>query len=604
MDNNDFLKSLSKSLIEATKTILEGKSHTVPKTEKEKNLAALAHPKDKITHADVLKGRGVVKEAEMDGVAAGSMEGEKHMCATKVFHKEWKEGTPVKTMHADPDENGLIEWYDVMFDHGIERVMTEDMKILQQESHMHAKRKMRKEDVDQIDELSTPTLRKYREKARDDAFDADAVDDERRLRKRSFGHNQAGKKIIKRGDTLRAEEVDHIDERWSENSKKTSKNLAAMALDTGNVATGGLLSKSKLAKKAMKWADSPDETTSKSRLKAYQARQARKANEEVQIDELSKKTLASYIGKAATSAANKASEFGRKSAERDEMDRMMNRHMKFSDKEDIHKKMGTTYRDVEEPREKVGKRVQGIKRATARLAKEEVQIDEAMNAADRFKHHHDHAKALLKSISDHLKAEHEAATKHTDYRGNKGPHWGHVGSMEHVANQLSNIHDMLARKGEYAESVEVEDEVTLTEAELQALEQIAETIEVEETEELDEARGRPKLPRDAQGNIIRGGAKAKASVAKADEEPAALGYQLRKAASINKPVHFMNGEKKNVTSHHINAFNDHMAARKTAAEKAAFQAKAHKSHDEFVKAVSAPVPKATKDTGEIVKYRH
>lgn len=567
MDNNDFLKSLSKSLIEATKTVLEGKSHTVPKTEKEKKLAALAHPKDKITHADVLKGRGVMKEAEMDGVAAGSMEGEKHMCATKVFHKEWKEGTPVKTMHADPDENGLIEWYDVMFDHGIERVMTEDMKILQQESHMHSKKKkivegsykdgdtrmgsvgpittdaeraerakkyrekmMKKEDVDQIDELSTATLRKYREKARDDAFDADAVDDERRLRKRSFGHNQAGKKIIKRGDTLRAEEV--------------------------------------------------------------------------QIDELSKKTLASYIGKAATSAANKASEFGRKSAERDEMDRMMNRHMKFSDKEDIHKKMGTTYRDVEEPREKVGKRVQGIKRATARLAKEEVQIDEAMNAADRFKHHHDHAKALLKSISDHLKAEHEAATKHTDYRGNKGPHWGHVGSMEHVANQLSNIHDMLARKGEYAESVEVEDEVTLTEAELQALEQIAETIEVEETEELDEARGRPKLPRDAQGNIIRGGAKAKASVAKADEEPAALGYQLRKAASINKPVHFMNGEKKNVTSHHINAFNDHMAARKTAAEKAAFQAKAHKSHDEFVKAVTSPVPKATKDTGEIVKYRH
>lgn len=82
------------------------------------------------------------------------------------------------------------------------------------------------------------------------------------------------------------EEVEQVDERWSENSKKTSKNLAAAALDVGNAATGGLLSKSKLAKKAMKWADSPDETTSKSRLKAYQARQARKANEEVeQIEE-------------------------------------------------------------------------------------------------------------------------------------------------------------------------------------------------------------------------------------------------------------------------------------------------------------------------------
>lgn len=40
----------------------EGKTHTVPKTAKEKDLAALAEPKDKITHADVMVGRGVKKE--------------------------------------------------------------------------------------------------------------------------------------------------------------------------------------------------------------------------------------------------------------------------------------------------------------------------------------------------------------------------------------------------------------------------------------------------------------------------------------------------------------------------------------------------------------
>ena len=38
-----------------------------------------------------------------------------------------------------------------MFDHGIERVMTEDMEILQAESHMHSKKKM-KEEVEEIDE--------------------------------------------------------------------------------------------------------------------------------------------------------------------------------------------------------------------------------------------------------------------------------------------------------------------------------------------------------------------------------------------------------------------------------------------------------------------
>ena len=82
-------------------------------------------------------------EAKMAGVAPGSMEGEKHMCATKVFHKEWNEGTPIKTMHADPDAEGLIEWYDVMFDHGIEKkVPTRDLEVLVAESHMnHSKKK-------------------------------------------------------------------------------------------------------------------------------------------------------------------------------------------------------------------------------------------------------------------------------------------------------------------------------------------------------------------------------------------------------------------------------------------------------------------------------
>lgn len=41
------------------------KEHTVPKTAKHKKLAALAHPKDKITHKDVLVGRGVINKEEL-----------------------------------------------------------------------------------------------------------------------------------------------------------------------------------------------------------------------------------------------------------------------------------------------------------------------------------------------------------------------------------------------------------------------------------------------------------------------------------------------------------------------------------------------------------
>jgi hypothetical protein len=44
----------------------ESKKHTSPKSHKEKKLAALAHPKDKITHKDVLVGRGVLKKEETE----------------------------------------------------------------------------------------------------------------------------------------------------------------------------------------------------------------------------------------------------------------------------------------------------------------------------------------------------------------------------------------------------------------------------------------------------------------------------------------------------------------------------------------------------------
>jgi len=201
---------LPESLIKAVSEAV--KAHTVPKTEKEKKLAALAHPKDKITHKDVMVGRGVIAKEEkeevkeaagaskkeeekfhmgldklvhktfghspaekkekkmakeevkldespVDGVAAGSMEGDKHMCASKVMHKEWKEGTPLFSQHAEPAEDGSIAWYDVMFEHGIERVMTSDIEILVSESHMNHKKKKMKEEVE-LEEGNVHSIKK------------------------------------------------------------------------------------------------------------------------------------------------------------------------------------------------------------------------------------------------------------------------------------------------------------------------------------------------------------------------------------------------------------------------------------------------------------
>ena len=50
-------------IIDAVSKVLE---QTEPKNEKEKKLAAMAHPKDKITHKDVLVGRGVLKKEEVE----------------------------------------------------------------------------------------------------------------------------------------------------------------------------------------------------------------------------------------------------------------------------------------------------------------------------------------------------------------------------------------------------------------------------------------------------------------------------------------------------------------------------------------------------------
>jgi hypothetical protein len=88
-----------------------------------------------------------------------------------------------------------------------------------------------------------------------------------------------------------------------------------------------------------------------------------------QLDELSRKTLASYVDKASDSAASKGMEYGQKKAQSDEMDRMMNRHMSFADKDKVRQIMKTTVKDVEAPREKAARRLQGIGRAAKRLAK-------------------------------------------------------------------------------------------------------------------------------------------------------------------------------------------------------------------------------------------
>ena len=59
-----------------------------------------------------------------------------HDCATVVEHIVWGFGKPVYESHAIPTDDGYVSWYDVEFEHGIEReVPTEDLKIYTTEAH-------------------------------------------------------------------------------------------------------------------------------------------------------------------------------------------------------------------------------------------------------------------------------------------------------------------------------------------------------------------------------------------------------------------------------------------------------------------------------------
>lgn len=155
------------------------------------------------------------------------------------------------------------------------------------------------------------------------------------------------------------------------------------------------------------------------------------SEEEVeQIDELSKGTLASYVKKASTSAANAGMEHGIKKAERDEVDRMTNRHMSFDDKDKIHKAMKTTHRDVEKPREKAGKRIWGINKAVDKITKEEVELTQ--EEIDRLD-------AIMAGLDEGLETQ---TIKHPVGQRPKGIGW----TLKQAGEQTGKDHSIWQRK--------------------------------------------------------------------------------------------------------------------------------------------------------------
>ena len=108
-----------------------------------------------------------------------------HLCAKNVVHEEWGSGKTIPTMHAEPDENGDIAWYDVMFEHGIEEgVLISELKVTKSEGHMHASYKGKKkknedntndksDDGEGMDKVQPKALKKKFKDRKDKDIDND-----------------------------------------------------------------------------------------------------------------------------------------------------------------------------------------------------------------------------------------------------------------------------------------------------------------------------------------------------------------------------------------------------------------------------------------------
>jgi hypothetical protein len=291
-----------------------------------------------------------------------------------------------------------------------------------------------------------------------------------------------------------------------------------------------------------------------------------------QIDELSKKTLGSYVKKA-SGAEQPKNVMSPKNVPLTKIAAYQ------GDSETGHfgKRFNqTTYDKAERLRKN---RSQGITRAADKLAKEEVEIAEGVTNPEIKKAYAD----LLKTPGG--SSERKAAVRH--YKSLRQNAVKEEADMWHVklnGKRVSKHFDSEDRAKKFAEYGS-----DTKKGKWSVHKSMAEEVGLEE------GRGRP--PKE-------GSAAWHAKQNQASDDMVALGMQLRKAKSMNKKVRFMDNKEHEISTNHADRFEDHMAARRTTQEKAAFQKQAHKSHAEFVKAVSAPVPKSSKDTGEIVRYRH
>lgn len=72
-----------------------------------------------------------------------------HYCAKHVYSELFGEGLVLEGQHAEPDEDGNIDWYMVEFDDGIRKIPTNKLEIMVAEYHMNHKPKKKKKMMEE-----------------------------------------------------------------------------------------------------------------------------------------------------------------------------------------------------------------------------------------------------------------------------------------------------------------------------------------------------------------------------------------------------------------------------------------------------------------------
>ncbi len=231
------------------------------------------------------------------------------------------------------------------------KVDAHDFKLLR------AKKKKVAEEAEQIDELSTPTLQSYRKKARAqgnaivDKMKMGGGDwskdqkDTKTLRKRAAGAQASGKQLVKRGESLKTEEVEQIDELDHKLGGTLSRYINKTKDNPKREAGRNLALKKR-------WGDAKYGTP-EPKVKAAVREEAE------QIDELSKQTLRSYAQNAKDQMSRSDTLAGREMGAR-------TIGAKPSAKERMHNR-------------RADKRHAGLGLAIDKLAREEVEIEEKLD---------------------------------------------------------------------------------------------------------------------------------------------------------------------------------------------------------------------------------